>query len=106
MAGAGLLAQTSRFEGKSVVVDEARVLGLPVLATDYSSARDQVRDGVDGLIVPMNPDGIARGIETLLHDPAFLGRLGEGASAIDVASLEDITSFTCLLDGPHETKDW
>lgn len=105
MAGAGLLAQTSRFEGKSVVVDEARVLGLPILATDYSSARDQVRDGVDGLIVPMNPDGIARGIEALLHDPAFLDRLGEGASAIDVAALEDITSFTCLLDGPHETKD-
>lgn len=105
MAGADLLAQTSRFEGKSVVVDEARVLGLPVLATDYSSARDQVRDGVDGLIVPMDPEGIARGIEGLLHDPALLGRLAKGAAAIDVAALEDISSFTCLLSGPNDTKD-
>lgn len=105
MAGADLLAQTSRFEGKSVVVDEARVLGLPVLATDYTSARDQVRDGADGLIVPMDPDGIARGIEALLRDSALLGRLSEGAASIDVAALEDITSFTCLLSGPQETKD-
>lgn len=105
MADADLLAQTSRFEGKSVVVDEARVLGLPVLATDYTSARDQVRDGADGLIVPMDPDGIARGIEALLRDPALLGRLGGGAASIDVGALEDITSFTCLLSGPQEIKD-
>lgn len=103
MEGADLLAQPSRFEGKSVVVDEARVFGLPVLATDYSSARDQVRDGVDGLIVPMDPEGIARGIEALLRGPALLGRLGEGAATIDVAALEDIASFTSLLDRSHET---
>lgn len=99
MAGADLLAQTSRFEGKSVVVDEARVLGLPVLATNYSSARDQVRDGVDGLIVPMDPEGIAKGIENLLRDSTLLGRLSDRASAIDVGVLEDISSFVCLLDG-------
>lgn len=105
MEGADLLAQTSRFEGKSVVVDEARVFGLPVLATDYSSARDQVRDGADGLIVPMDPEGIARGIEGLLRDSALLGRLAEGTAAIDVAALEDISSFTCLLSGPNDTKE-
>ena len=105
MEGADLLAQTSRFEGKSVVVDEARVLGLPVLATNYSSARDQVRDDIDGLIVPMDPEGIARGIEALLRDPALLGRLGEGAATVDVAALEDIVSFTSLLGRPHEVKD-
>ena len=99
MAGADLLAQTSRYEGKSVVVDEARVLGLPVLATNYSSARDQVRDGVDGLIVPMDPEGIAKGIEDLLRDSTLLGRLSDRASAIDVGVLEDISSFICLLDG-------
>lgn len=101
MSGADLLAQTSRFEGKSVVVDEARVLGLPVLATDYSSARDQVRDKLDGLIVPMDPEGIAKGIEALLSEPALLARLSERASAINTGALEDISSFICLLDGIH-----
>ena len=101
MAGADLLAQTSRFEGKSVVVDEARVLGLPVLATDYSSARDQVRDKLDGLIVPMDPEGIAMGIEALLCEPGLLARLSERASAIDAEALEDISSFIYLLGGMH-----
>ena len=105
MASADLLAQTSRFEGKPVVVDEARVFGLPVLATDFTSASDQVRDGVDGLIVPMNPSGIARGLEDLLRDSSLLKRLSEHAAAVDVAALEDLSSFICLLHTPNGTKD-
>lgn len=104
MAEADLLAQTSRFEGKSVVVDEARVFRLPVLATDYTSARDQVRQDADGLIVPMDPEGIVCGLEALLRDSGLLRRLSEGAAAINVTGLEDIKSFICLLSAQHETK--
>ena len=97
IAQADLLAQTSRFEGKSVVVDEARVFGLPVLATAYSSASDQVRDGVDGMIVPMNPEGIALGIKRIIEEPECFARLSSGARTVNVASLEDISSFIRLL---------
>ena len=97
MAAADVLAQPSRFEGKSVVLDEARVMGLPVLATAYSSVRDQVRDGVDGNVVDMSPEGIAEGIAMLVNDPGFLRGLAAGARTSDVSGLEDVSGFVALL---------
>ena len=45
--------QPSRYEGKSVVVREAQILGVPVIITDYPTSSSQVKNGVDGIIVPM-----------------------------------------------------
>lgn len=97
MAAADVLAQPSRYEGKSVVLDESRVLGLPVLATEYSSVHDQVRDGIDGMIVAMTPEGIAEGIGTLVNGSSRLRVLTHGARTTDVSALEDISGFTALL---------
>lgn len=94
---ADLFLQPSRYEGKSVAIDEARVFGLPVLATNYSSVRDSVNDGVDGIIVPMNPEGIADGIASLINDKQCLAHLADGARHHDLSKLEDISSFTAQL---------
>lgn len=45
--------QPSRYEGKSVVVREAQMLCKPVIITNYPTAASQIKDGVDGVIVPM-----------------------------------------------------
>jgi glycosyltransferase involved in cell wall biosynthesis len=45
--------QPSRYEGKSVVVREAQILGKPVIVTNYPTASSQIKHGVDGVIVPM-----------------------------------------------------
>lgn len=97
MAAADVLAQPSRFEGKSVVLDEARVLGLPVLATAYSSVSDQVSDGMDGRVVAMDPEGIAGGIVALANDSDLLRSLAAGAQKGDVFKLEDVSGFISLL---------
>ncbi|MBT9089462.1 hypothetical protein BTJ35_08795 [Lactobacillus delbrueckii subsp. bulgaricus] len=60
---ADILVQSSRYEGKSVVLDEAKMLGLPVIATNYPTVRDQVNDQW-GYIVDMNAKSIA---EQLLY---------------------------------------
>ena len=103
MSAADVLVQPSRFEGKSVVLDEARVLDLPVMATDYSSVRDQVRDGVDGVIVTLNPEGIADGIVSLVRNPELLHAITAGAQADDISGLEDVSGFIELLTGDEES---
>lgn len=91
---ADILAQTSRFEGKSVVLDEAKILKTPVLATDYNSAHDQICDGKDGVIVEMSADGISRGIMELDQE-----KISKLKANIEVAkTLEDIEAYmNCLL---------
>lgn len=62
-----IYVQPSRYEGKSVTVREAQILCKPVVITDYATARSQVRDGVDGVIVPLDNEGCAKGIESLIR---------------------------------------
>lgn len=66
---------TSYYEGKPLAVTEAQILGLPVLATRYASAPEQICDGVDGLIVENSEAGIEQGLETLLETPGLLEAL-------------------------------
>lgn len=58
--------QPSRFEGKSIAVDEAMVMCRPILLTDFSTAADQIDSGRNGLIVPMTSEGVADGLRDLL----------------------------------------
>lgn len=67
--------QPSRFEGKSVTVREAQILGKPVIVTHYPTAGSQIRDGIDGVIVPMDNDACARGIVEVLNNQELLNSI-------------------------------
>ena len=69
ICNADILIQPSRYEGKSVVLDEAKVLGIPIVVTNYNSVEDQIKNGINGLIVEMTPEGLSEGIEELIQNP-------------------------------------
>lgn len=68
MKACDIYAQPSRFEGKAVTVREAQMLCKPVVITDYPTAKSQVQDRVDGVIVPMDNEGCAKGIVNFIKD--------------------------------------
>lgn len=63
-----IYVQPSRYEGKSVTVREAQILCKPVVVTDYTTAKSQINNGVDGIIVPMDNDGCAQGIIDFINN--------------------------------------
>lgn len=63
-----MFVQPSRYEGKSVVLDEAKILGATIVATAYPTINDQLVDGKEGLIVKMSPKEIANGLIILLKN--------------------------------------
>ncbi|EEL78882.1 Capsular polysaccharide biosynthesis protein [Bacillus cereus AH1271] len=63
-----IYVQPSRYEGKAVTVREAQIIGKPVLITNFSTAKSQVQDGIDGLITEMGINGIVNGIKRLIED--------------------------------------
>lgn len=65
---ADLVVQTSRFEGKSIAIDEAKLLSRIVVATEYPTVRDQITDGVDGFICGFAPQEIADRIIAVTND--------------------------------------
>ena len=63
---ADLYVQTSHYEGRCVVIDEAKVFGLPIVTTDVAGAREQL-DGVDNSrIVERNKDEMLQAVLQLL----------------------------------------
>lgn len=89
MKFATVVVQTSRFEGKSMVLDEAKILGKPIVATEYTTVRDQLTDE-EGLVVKMNPEGIAGGIQELLENDQMRDNLSDYLRQRDYGNLEEI----------------
>ena len=89
----------SRWEGKPMVVTEAFMMGLPALVTEYSSAREQVRDGVDGIIVENSEDGIYDGLKRIIEHPEIIPELKKNVINTDYSNVEEIKKVEQLLDG-------
>lgn len=70
-----LYVQPSRYEGKCVTVREAQMLAKPVVITRYATSKNQLKDGEDGIIVPMDVIGCADGIARLLQCPEKMNQL-------------------------------
>lgn len=97
MRQADVYVHASRFEGKSIAIQEAQVLGKAILVSDCSGNREQVIPGVDGFMCQLDAGEIAEGIETLLNHEELRERLGkEAAKKISVKS-EDINKLLDLL---------
>lgn len=63
-----LFLQTSRFEGKSIVIDEAKILNKLIIATNYPTVKDNILDGQTGIICEMNSEAIADKIAIISKD--------------------------------------
>lgn len=72
MKDADLYIQQSYYEGRPVSVDEAMMLGTPALITSYSSAKEQVTNGINGWIVENNEECIYKKIKELLQNPELI----------------------------------
>lgn len=75
MKEADIYVQPSRYEGKAVTVGEAQILSKPVIITNYTTAKSQVKDGFDGYITELSIDGIVSGIEKLYNSPDMRQKL-------------------------------
>jgi glycosyltransferase involved in cell wall biosynthesis len=65
---ADLYVQSSRFEGKSIAIDEAKILQKPIVVTNFSTAKDQIQNNYTGLIVDMNAQSIYEGTKSLIDN--------------------------------------
>lgn len=63
-----LYVHATRYEGKSIAIQEAQILGCAVIASDCPGNREQLMSGVDGILCRLEPEAIADSIAELLKD--------------------------------------
>ena len=82
LAAADAFVLPSQFEGLPMSVIEAMLTGLPVVATDISGPREQVVDGVTGLLVPVGDVGaLAGALRLVVGDAGLRGAMGAAGLA-------------------------
>ncbi|MFP3379841.1 glycosyltransferase [Bacillus sp. SIMBA_069] len=92
-----IYVQPSRYEGKAVTVREAQIIGKPVLITNFSTAKSQVQDGIDGLITEMGINGLVNGIKRLIEDKELREALVENTLKGEYGNRNEINKLYALF---------
>lgn len=92
-----IYVQPSRYEGKSVTVREAQMLCKPVVVTNYPTAKSQIRDGEDGVIVPMDNEGCARGLAEVITNGALQQHLIDYLKCHDYGNESEVEKIYSLM---------
>jgi glycosyltransferase involved in cell wall biosynthesis len=82
-------------EGGTLTVAEAMMSGLPIVATDTCGMSDVIRNGRNGLLVPIrSPAAIVEQVERLIGDAGLRSRLGREArtDALDKYTWERVAA--------------
>ena len=66
-----IVVHPSRFEGKSIALDEAKILCKPIVVTNFSTVGDQFENGKNGTICEMNGKAVANAIIELINDSSL-----------------------------------
>lgn len=88
----------TRFEGKSIAVQEAQTLGCVVIASDCNGNREQIKNGVDGLLCKLTPEEVAEKIEELYRNEGKRKLLGETAKKKEISYEQELKTFQKLLE--------
>ena len=92
-----IYAQTSRYEGKSIAIDEAKCLCRPIVTTDFTTVADQIENGVNGLVCKMDERDIAEKIETLFKDEDLRKELTQNLMNEKTGNEEEIEKLYSIL---------
>ncbi len=83
IADAAMFVLPSDYEGLSNALLEALMMGLPCISTRCAGSNEAIRDGVNGLLVPVRSgEKLAEAMERLLEDRELAGRLGAAAALL------------------------
>jgi glycosyltransferase involved in cell wall biosynthesis len=95
---ADIYVQPSRYEGKSIALDEAKILCKPIVVTNFETAKDQIQNEIDGLIVEMNVEGLCQGIKTLIKNVELKETLIHNLSKQKLGTEEEINKLYQILN--------
>ena len=90
MKDCDLYVQPSRYEGKAVTVSEAQILGKPVVITNYTTSKSQIKHGIDGYICDLDAKGIASGIEEVYHNEKLRKLISDNCKNTDYSNSSEL----------------
>lgn len=85
--------QPSRYEGKSITVQEAQILGKPVIIRNYPTAVSQIKDGLDGFIGSYCVDFFSQDLLRIIKNKKRIGKVRDFLSSKDWTQAQKLIKF-------------
>ena len=98
MKEADIYVHCSSFEGKSIAVQEAGILGMPRILSDCSGNREQTKDGTDGILTQLECVSISEKIKILLEDDTLRKKISSNAAACTCSGGDTEQLYALLKD--------
>ena len=95
--------QPSKFEGKAVTVQEAQILNKPVIITDYATSQSQLKNGIDGVIVPLDNYNCAYRISEIIENISLKNTLINNTKNSDYSGKKSIENIYRLMEVKNDT---
>lgn len=98
MKYADIVVHPARFEGKAVAVEEAKLLHKPIVATCFTTVKDQIDNEETGLIVSMNGNDVFRGIQRLIDEPELREHIIERQRCVCMGNETEVRKLYHLIE--------
>ncbi len=95
---ADIYVHATRFEGKSIAIEEAQILGKVIVASDCTGNTEQIIPEYDGVLLPLDAEKLACELARVLDDGALRKRLSENVMKKNFCHDEDLKKLFSLLD--------
>lgn len=95
---ADFYVHATRFEGKSIAIEEAQVLGKTIIASDCTGNTEQITDHFDGLLLTLTVDNLVKSIHYAIENPALCETLRLNVLQKQLDHPEDLQAMLSLMD--------
>ncbi|OXM85220.1 glycosyltransferase [Paenibacillus rigui] len=89
--------QTSRYEGRSISIEEAKILGKPIVITNFDTASNHIRHESNGLIARMDAESVASQLERMIQEEALQRQFTANLKKEDFGTEDEIDKFYQLV---------
>lgn len=96
--GADIYVHATRFEGKSIAIEEAQVLGKPILASLCTGTVEQIESGTDGLLIDLDEDNLSEKLAWLIDNPDIQRTYAANTKKKELLYPGDLNNLISLLD--------
>ena len=86
-----------RHEREPMVITESFIMGVVPVVTEYTSAHEQIKDGVDGLVFENNDEDLYDGLKKVINCPEILEELNNNIVNTDYGNKHEIKVFDELI---------
>lgn len=102
MKEADIYVHATRYEGKSIAIEEAQILGKAIVASDCTGNAEQIVSGYDGTLLTLNVENLVHRLERVIDDPELRKRHARHVLEKKLEFPEDLEELLSMLGEEEE----